>query len=856
MSSLVGQHQVTTFTSPVNGQTPIDANVVRSNDNTLKTAYDAHDNDPTIHVQDSLASARPSAGTAGRKWLDSDTLRVYFDNGSVWSEIAYVPSGGGTVTGPILLPDGTVAAPALAFANDPDCGLYRIGTNNIGVAIGGSKLLDLAAGVVAIVGVLTATSSITASGGFAGDGSAITGLNASVLASGTVPSARVSGSYTGITGVGTIAAGTWQGTAIADTYLATIATAGKVSNSATTATSANTASAIVARDGSGNFTAGTITAALTGVASSATKLQTARTINGVSFDGTANIIVSAATVGTLTFGTYLQAGDASFSGSAATISTNATSAATASTLVARDSSAGIAIAALIATTGAFSSNVTVGGTLGVTGTTAHTGNVGIGGAANAAIGLLMTSTGFTGASQYALNIQPSFSSAATTFGRGIYTALNTAASSFTMPNMASIYIDSPGLGGGSTVTNMYGLYIADQAGGATLNYALYTNAGLVRFGGAVTMASTLAVSSTLTGGTYNGQTISSAASLTGTLATASDVILGGTSPLARLHVRGSGTSSQVSASVLIENTSSGTFGADITGSGGSSRLRLLYGGGPGTGTNSLTEAMSLQLEGASAGQITLAKLLTITTGGLTVSAGTTAVQALTATTGSFSSTLGVTGIASFSEAIALAANGTGAAGRIYKSATIGTVIWGAAGSVNDFTLTNSAGGTVFGVPTGTTTAAFSGAITTTSTTDSTSTTTGSIQTSGGLGVVKSVVVGGTVTAAKYKGSGTPGISTSAGAGTSPTATLATNSNDAFGAVNFTAGTSPNGNNAMVTVTYSAAYSTAPFPTITEASSGAVVGGIYLFSYDVNGFTISMTNPSSGIIANYSYHIGQ
>jgi hypothetical protein len=52
--------------------------------------------------------------------------------------------------------------------------------------------------------------------------------------------------------------------AIVDTKLATIATAGKVSNSATTATSANTASAIVARDGSGNFTANVITASLTG----------------------------------------------------------------------------------------------------------------------------------------------------------------------------------------------------------------------------------------------------------------------------------------------------------------------------------------------------------------------------------------------------------------------------------------------------------------------------------------------------------------------------------------------------------------------------------------------------------------
>lgn len=54
---------------------------------------------------------------------------------------------------------------------------------------------------------------------------------------------------------------------IVDTKLATISTAGKVSNSATTATSANTASTIVSRDGSNNFSAGTVTAAVTGTAS-------------------------------------------------------------------------------------------------------------------------------------------------------------------------------------------------------------------------------------------------------------------------------------------------------------------------------------------------------------------------------------------------------------------------------------------------------------------------------------------------------------------------------------------------------------------------------------------------------------
>lgn len=61
------------------------------------------------------------------------------------------------------------------------------------------------------------------------------------------------------------------------------------------ATSANTASTIVARDASGNFTAGTITAALSGNATTATTLQTARTINGVSFNGSADITVADST---------------------------------------------------------------------------------------------------------------------------------------------------------------------------------------------------------------------------------------------------------------------------------------------------------------------------------------------------------------------------------------------------------------------------------------------------------------------------------------------------------------------------------------------------------------------------------
>lgn len=53
---------------------------------------------------------------------------------------------------------------------------------------------------------------------FIGSGTFLTNLNASQLLLGTVPSARVSGSYTGITGVGALTAGTWNGTPIAPQY--------------------------------------------------------------------------------------------------------------------------------------------------------------------------------------------------------------------------------------------------------------------------------------------------------------------------------------------------------------------------------------------------------------------------------------------------------------------------------------------------------------------------------------------------------------------------------------------------------------------------------------------------------------
>ena len=65
---------------------------------------------------------------------------------------------------------------------------------------------------------IVATGSITAAT-FSGSGASLTSLNASNLSSGTVPDARISGSYTGITGVGTVTVGNIAATLLSGTIV-------------------------------------------------------------------------------------------------------------------------------------------------------------------------------------------------------------------------------------------------------------------------------------------------------------------------------------------------------------------------------------------------------------------------------------------------------------------------------------------------------------------------------------------------------------------------------------------------------------------------------------------------------------
>ena len=75
--------------------------------------------------------------------------------------------------------------------------LRSSGAGNLYLGASNSNTLQVGNGTVTVYGTMNATT-------FSGSGSSLTSLNASNLASGTVASARLSGGYTGITGLGTL----------------------------------------------------------------------------------------------------------------------------------------------------------------------------------------------------------------------------------------------------------------------------------------------------------------------------------------------------------------------------------------------------------------------------------------------------------------------------------------------------------------------------------------------------------------------------------------------------------------------------------------------------------------------------
>lgn len=243
MPTIVGQHGVAAFTSPSNGD-PLDATVVRANDNTMRSAYVTHDSDTGIHLQSSVLSTRPTAGTAGRKWMTSDSgsVKIFYDNGANWEEVAYLPTTGDAtllgnfnVNGNVVL--GDASGDTVAVTGTVSSSLTPTATNSYDLGATGSRWRNgwlsgtlTAAGNTSLGGTLTVTgtslfnSSVTVSGTvvattFSGSGASLTSIPATAITPGqfggtTGQAYTINGSLTVNTGVSLSGGATITGNAL------------------------------------------------------------------------------------------------------------------------------------------------------------------------------------------------------------------------------------------------------------------------------------------------------------------------------------------------------------------------------------------------------------------------------------------------------------------------------------------------------------------------------------------------------------------------------------------------------------------------------------------------------------------
>lgn len=141
MATTTGSHSVAAFTAPINGTSPIDANAVRNNDNTLRASYVAHDADTGVHVQSSDSASRPTAGVAGRKWIttDSNKPQFWYDNGSAWLEVGdvsttFTTTTVGAVTSTVysytMQPNEFLSVKLEYFADNASGSVYRFSNLN------------------------------------------------------------------------------------------------------------------------------------------------------------------------------------------------------------------------------------------------------------------------------------------------------------------------------------------------------------------------------------------------------------------------------------------------------------------------------------------------------------------------------------------------------------------------------------------------------------------------------------------------------------------------------------------------------------------------------------------------------
>jgi hypothetical protein len=113
-------------------------------------------------MADKTISALTSATTP---LAGTEVLPIVQSSTTVKVAVSDLTAGRSITVSGIANSDGTVALPAYSFTSNTNTGIYRIGTNNIGISANGAKVVDIATTGAAITGTLSATGNISTSTG-------------------------------------------------------------------------------------------------------------------------------------------------------------------------------------------------------------------------------------------------------------------------------------------------------------------------------------------------------------------------------------------------------------------------------------------------------------------------------------------------------------------------------------------------------------------------------------------------------------------------------------------------------------------------------------------------------------------
>lgn len=448
-----------------------------------------------------LARLHPSSSSSQPHYVGYSTARTVADdtlfeawNGTSDAAKKFEIDLDGRVRGK----DGTVAKPTFGFIDDTDSGMYRIGADNIGLAVNGAKVVDIATTGVAVTGTLSSSGALTVTSGgltITAGGLTVTAGNVAITA-GTLTASN-GGSLTGTwSNLGTVTTvdingGTVDGAVIGGSSAAagSFTTLAASSTLGVTGVSTLTGGVLSGRGSSGApgyaFTDDTDTGFRGGGSDTLQMIAgggvvTSWTTTGISVPGTLTVTGLSRFNGGVGVGIAGIAQGIRIVGSGVGEYWDLQTGTNTFTVKDWDGTNllqfnGSTDAITVAAAATFSSTSTL------------TGNVGIGRSPSTDIQLALGGThGSSATSILGMGIGTTAPATATGTFRAIYSQPATVASAFTMSALYGFYAYNATKGSGSTITTQYGLYVEAMTSGGT-NYAIYTNGGLVRFGGATTV---------------------------------------------------------------------------------------------------------------------------------------------------------------------------------------------------------------------------------------------------------------------------------------------------------------------------------------------------------------------------------